>query len=103
MHIGIDYFKKRWSQLKWAKIFQETDCPIRCKFIAFRTVGNIKHIYIRLLSSNYVSAKDKLESDWCTFMMTHVDQYHMSRDMRFPTMWYVRQAKPQISLRIGAV
>ena len=25
----------------------------------------------------------------------------MSRDMRFPTMWYVRPAKPQISLHIG--
>ena len=24
----------------------------------------------------------------------------MSSDMRFPTMWYVRPAKPQISLRI---
>ena len=28
---------------------------------------------------------------------------HMSRGMRFPTMWYVRPAKPQISLRIRAV
>ena len=27
----------------------------------------------------------------------------LSRDMRFPTMWYVRPAKPQISLRIRAV
>ena len=27
----------------------------------------------------------------------------MSRDMRFPTMWYVRPAKAQISLRIRAV
>ena len=27
----------------------------------------------------------------------------MSRDMIFPTMWYVRPAKPQISLRIRAV
>ena len=27
----------------------------------------------------------------------------MSRDMRLPTMWYVRPAQPQISLRIGAV
>ena len=27
----------------------------------------------------------------------------MSCDMRFPTRWYVRPAKPQISLRIGAV
>ena len=28
---------------------------------------------------------------------------YMSRDMRFPTMWYVRPVKPQISLRIRAV
>ena len=28
---------------------------------------------------------------------------HLSRDMRFPTMWYVRPAKAQISLRIRAV
>ena len=28
---------------------------------------------------------------------------NMSHDMRFPTMWYVRPAKPQISLRIHAV
>ena len=27
----------------------------------------------------------------------------MSRDMRFPTMWYERPLKPQISLRICAV
>ena len=29
--------------------------------------------------------------------------YHMSRNMRFPTMWYVPPAKPRISLRIRAV
>ena len=28
---------------------------------------------------------------------------NVTRDMRFPTMWYVRLAKPQISLRIRAV
>ena len=28
---------------------------------------------------------------------------HISQCMRFPTMWYVRLAKPQISLRILAV
>ena len=28
---------------------------------------------------------------------------HMSQCMRFSTMWYVRPAKPQISLRIRAV
>ena len=32
------------------------------------------------------------------------NSYHnLSRDMRFPTMWYVQPAKPQISLRIRAV
>ena len=31
------------------------------------------------------------------------DRKPMSRDMIFPTMWYVRQAKPQISLPIGTV
>ena len=30
-------------------------------------------------------------------------QIDMSHGMRFPTMWYVRPAKPQISLRIRAV
>ena len=29
--------------------------------------------------------------------------YQMSQCMRFPTIWYVRPAKPQISLRIRAV
>ena len=29
--------------------------------------------------------------------------YKMSQCMRFPTMWYVQPAKPQISLRIRAV
>ena len=27
---------------------------------------------------------------------------YLSRDMRFPTMWYMRPAKPQISLRMRA-
>ena len=27
----------------------------------------------------------------------------LSHDMRFPTMWYVRPAKPQTSMRIRAV
>ena len=32
-----------------------------------------------------------------------LDPVYMSHDMRFPTMQYVRPAKPQISLRIQAV
>ena len=34
----------------------------------------------------------------------HNSEYnlYLSRDMGFPTMWYVRPTKPQISLRIHA-
>ena len=33
----------------------------------------------------------------------HVYDKYLSQRMRFPTMWYVRPAKPQISLPICAV
>ena len=36
-------------------------------------------------------------------IMTAFIQKNLSLDMGFPTMWYVRPVKPQISLRIGAV
>ena len=37
------------------------------------------------------------------FRNTHLWTPILSRDMRFPTMWYVRPAKAQTSLRIRAV
>ena len=36
-------------------------------------------------------------------LKTDSNYLHLSRDMRFPTMWYVRPAKAQTSLRIRAV
>ena len=33
----------------------------------------------------------------------HIRLTKLSQCMRFPTMWYVRPAKPQTSLRIRAV
>ena len=39
----------------------------------------------------------------CKFNNMHRVNNDMSRDIRFPTIWYVRPAKPQISLRIPAV
>ena len=38
-----------------------------------------------------------------SFSKMGLGKSEMSRDMRFPTMWYVRGAEPQISLCIGAV
>ena len=39
------------------------------------------------------------------FAYIHFKQYqdYLSHDMRFPTMWYVRPAKAQTSLRMCAV
>ena len=37
------------------------------------------------------------------FCLHEMDSINLSRDMRFPTMWYARPAKSQISLRIRAV
>ena len=38
-----------------------------------------------------------------TFIIGRTSKIYLSRDMRFPTMWCVRPAKPQTSLRIRAV
>ena len=41
---------------------------------------------------------------WANFKLFNtIWFYEMSRYMRFPTMWYVRPAKPQISLRIRSL
>ena len=40
---------------------------------------------------------------WYTYYFLLSSFNHLSQCMRFPTMWYVRPAKPQISLRIRAV
>ena len=42
-----------------------------------------------------------LETIWSGSTLFLKDE--MSRGMRFPTMWYVRPAKAQTSLRIGTV
>ena len=36
-------------------------------------------------------------------LLVNVCKLELSRDIGFPTMWHVRPAKPQISLRIRAV
>ena len=49
--------------------------------------------------------KDWLESGICIAEFDYQNQRkgYFSCDMRFPTMWYVRQAKAQTSLRIRTV
>ena len=46
---------------------------------------------------------DLLLRSFSDFKLILDNQEEMSQCMRFPTMWYVRPATPQISLRIRAV
>ena len=47
----------------------------------------------------FVSSGSKLFA----FSADNKSSHYLSKCMRFPTMWYVRPVKPQISLRIRAV
>ena len=63
-----------------------------CDF-EFMWESNNKRLYIKPKSvAAYVGV---------TFQL--LQKLYLSRDMRFPSMWYVRPAKPQISLRICTV
>ena len=44
-----------------------------------------------------------MEDHIVVVLLDEVSYYKMRQCMRFPTMWYVQPAKPQIRLRIGAV
>ena len=51
----------------------------------------------------HFNVRDQDISYTYTKMESSPTVYNVSQCMRFPTMWYVRPAKPQISLRIRAV
>ena len=66
------------------------------RFTSLRVVD----LYL-LLDKNYHYYINIVISDMYSLCMHGNEK--MSQCMRFPTMWYVRPAKPQISLRIRAV
>ena len=68
-------------QAKWKS-------PLGHKGFNIEDLDEMCHLYLHCL------LKEKCYSE---------KKYNMSQCMRFPTMWYVRPAKPQISLRIRAV
>ena len=58
-------------------------------------------LYLAIIKSFKITCLvDKLIM--CDFLL-YSNTVHMSRNMRFPTMWYVRPAKAQTSLHISAV
>ena len=52
--------------------------------------------------TNILPPRDNMQSKG-VIGMSKVNEQHLSPKMRFPIMWYVRPARPQISLRIRAV
>ena len=44
-----------------------------------------------------LNVKTEVLNEWC-LEKSYTFQLHMSHDMRFPTMWYVRPAKAETSL-----
>ena len=65
---------------------------------------NIKVTLTLAMSSTNINANiSSISSVTKTLMPSSELRYDMSQSVRFPTIWYVRPAKPQISLRIRAV
>ena len=72
---------------------------VYCIFVTFQCgiLGQVWYLIVLFPDLCRLSYFDSMIND------CHIPKSYMSRDMRFPTMWYVRPAKPQISLRICAV
>ena len=60
-----------------------------CLFFVKDPVLSVFAVFINLAKENY---------DY-----VFIEVRHLSHDMRFPTIWYLRPAKAKISLRIRAV
>ena len=80
------------------------DCYCRVPLVGLQcmTVFFPDHTLIHL--DPFLFAYLRINND-CTYAMftNFTKPDHMNQCMRFPTMWYVRPAKPQTSLRILAV
>ena len=58
---------------------------------------------VQLVKVLQINCPSREPGDSFPCMLVSKGDSDLSHDMRFPTMWYVRPAKPQISLRIRAV
>ena len=72
--------------------------------VADPVIKNISDWYGQINLKNKTKQQSTYTCSGINYFIFHLTQNkHVSRYMRFPTMWYVRPAKPQISLRIRAV
>ena len=66
--------------------------------MCFKLILQNYRIYSKFTSMQRVKTRS-----YTVAAYARLTKVHMNRDMRFPTIWYVRPAKPQTSLRICAV
>ena len=71
-------------------------CSLDLLFVNFTSILSNK-IYTQLVMQDVVVC---VESQFLYLSFNPHTIGDLSHDMRFPTMWYVRPAKPQISLPI---
>ena len=89
-------------QQVWTKIRPEKTSGL----IWIQSVWPSKNFTKKLIlkKKNQWTTKNMKISQPCLYFWKYVGtNLNISRDMRFPTMWYVRLAKAQTSLRISAV
>ena len=80
--------------------------PTSSQSLAYTSENVAKiHLQLELFFCNETESDIYSKSgNFCeNFIFANIIKRHMIQCMRFPTMWYVRPAKPQISLRMRAV
>ena len=99
--IAKDFIKLR------KRLYQSESRELRNKLYQGERIENWKKLYqggSRELQKYYINVRaDTLLKDYITMNVENLQKEYMSRDMRFPTMWHVRPAKAQTSLRIRTV
>ena len=89
------YMRSLIRALASHSIFNEYKVTDRTSF-GISKLSRRLHRLVRVSSCQYATLLE------ITCNSSYLIDFRLSRDMRFPTMWYVQPAKPQISLRIYA-
>ena len=85
---------------------QESSTDDRKSSVKVLLTAAVIYLFAEKMEASCLSICNVIGQIACYYfrLMTYsIGKNHMSRGMGFPTMWYVRPAKPQTSLHIRAV
>ena len=105
----INHKVKRFSFLPFLPFYASTSAEISHHQFVIATTGAFTLTSVRVVSHRscfFILLLEQTSNSAIIRLRDHsifFSVLKMSQCMRFPTMWYVRPAKPQISLRIRAV